>query len=356
MWVIATVGAARAQEYVEPLPSVADYVARAAAHWNEHSSDPEFQRDYAHESPDYGTTRFSPSDRLIPQPPVLPVGYPPELSQPVVDELLAAETAPSANGQKDGCFQQISLTETLLPRGTGGLGIDELSVQTIFAFPLFTRESPLVITPTFGVQFVDGPDTSELPAQLFDASVQVRHLRPIGERWTLDVAVTPGWHGDFEPGAGRQYRLPARALAVFTWSPETKLIAGLAYLDREDVNFLPVAGLIWTPSDDWKIEIVVPRPRVAWRMTCNGCQEDWLYLAGEFGGGSYGFHRSDGAADVATLSDLRLLVGLERRSPGGLNGQLEVGWVFNRQIDYLRSDLADLEPDSTALVRASIWY
>ena len=45
-----------------------------------------------------------------------------------------------------------------------------------------------------------------------------------------------------------------------------RVIAGLIYLDRYDVNILPAGGLIWTPSDDQRHEIVFPRPRLAWRV------------------------------------------------------------------------------------------
>ena len=74
-------------------------------------------------------------------------------------------------------------------------------------------------------------------------------------------------------------------------------------------------------------------------------------LSLDVGGGSYGIRRADGTADVATLSDLRLIVGLERKVAGGINARFETGWVFSRQVDY-QSSTTDFMPGDTFMVRA----
>ena len=69
-----------------------------------------------------------------------------------------------------------------------------------------------MLTPAFEVQFLDGPTSPDLPARLYDASIQFRYLRKLCTNWGMDIAITPGWHGDFEPNDGQIFRLPARAI------------------------------------------------------------------------------------------------------------------------------------------------
>jgi hypothetical protein len=171
----------------------------------------------------------------------------------------------------------------------------------------------------------------------------------------MDLGIAPGWHGDWEAGSGRAFRKPARAILAWDYTPEMQWIAGIAYLDREDVDFLPVAGVIWTPNEDTRLELIVPRPKIARRVAVDGNIEEWLYLAGEFGGGSYGITRASGLPDVATLSDWRLIFGWERKAIGGINMRLEAGYVFFRNVQYL-TGTPELDPDNTFMARAGVWY
>jgi len=76
-----------------------------------------------------------------------------------------------------------------------------------------------------------------------------------------------------------------------------------------------------------------------------------IQLAGEFGGNSYAIERAWGADDVATYRDLRLILGVERKTPAGGYHRLEGGYVFDRLITY-ESGTPDYAPSSTAMIRA----
>ena len=58
---------------------------------------------------------------------------------------------------------------------------------------------------------------------------------------------------------------------------------------------------------------------------------------------------------MLTLSDWRALVGIERRVTGGINSRVELGYVFNRKIEY-SSATPTFDPDSTMLVRGGLTY
>ncbi len=129
--------------------------------------------------------------------------------------------------------------------------------------------------------------------------------------------------------------------------PRVSGFTGLVWL-------LPVVGLIWTPRDEVRWELIFPRPRIMWRWGCQGWTEDWLYLAGEFGGGSWAVQRS-GVPDQITVRDYRVLLGLERKSPSGAGRRIEFGYVFGRVVEFT-SATPDYEPDSALLLRAGWTY
>ena len=171
--------------------------------------------------------------------------------------------------------------------------------------------------------------------------------------WAIDVAVKPGMHSDFKSSQSRALRVEGRGMAFFDWTPTTKLVLGVVYLDRRDVSLLPAAGVIWTPHDDLSFELVAPRPRIAWRfMQCvePECVEHWAYVAGEFGGGEWAIRRSSGADDVVTYRDYRIILGVERKVIGGIKSRLEVGYVFGRELEYA-SATPDFSADDTLMLR-----
>ena len=67
----------------------------------------------------------------------------------------------------------------------------------------------------------------------------------------------------------------------YDWIPSrVQLAAGILYLNRFTVNWLPAGGIIWDPNDDVHLEILFPRPKFAYRFTASALHEDWAYVAG----------------------------------------------------------------------------
>jgi hypothetical protein len=305
------------------------------------------------------------------------------LTQPpepgVVFELLPDETAPQATppgrhadsaglaaaapvrppaggpGGRQGIFQRLSLTGTWLPSlSRNDLGIGHLGLDVTLGFPMPTRKSPLLITPAFAVRYLDGPSTPDMPDRVYDASVQFRFLRRLTDQWAMDLAVRPGVHGDFQSDDNDALRIIGRGLAIYDWTSTTKLIFGVAHLARTDIRVLPVGGLILSPNDDWRWELVAPNPRIARRLVSaegRTRRELWAYVAGEYGGGVWSITRADGAHDTATVNDYRIALGLEQRSPGGLGRHVEVGYVFGREIEFA-SRTPDTRLNDTLMLRA----
>jgi hypothetical protein len=274
---------------------------------------------------------------------------------------IAVEAEPKLPpGTRNGFFQKAMFDGTwLAPGGSEGMGMYDLKLQGIFALPCPKRETPLVMTPGYAVHYLDGPQGVDLPPRLNDAYLQFRWLAQATPLLGLDLAITPGVFSDFEQSSNEAFRLTGHAVTAWTWNDTSKVVLGAAYLDRPDVEVIPVVGLIWTPRDDWKFDLVFPEPKIAHRIAWTGqlgeAVQDWLYFSVEFAGDAWAIRRSDGAADQVVLSDDRLILGMERKVLGGVSSKFEVGYVFNRRIRY-SSDTPDVWPSNTVMLRGGLTY
>jgi hypothetical protein len=264
-------------------------------------------------------------------------------------------------GVRNGVFQKVLFDYAwLAPGGVNGLGTNDVELQGIFALPCPTINSPLVITPGFEVHYLQGPQNGDLPPRLYDGWVDFRWLSQVTPSLGLDLAITPSVFSDFDQSSSKAFRLPGHAAAAWTWNETTKLVVGAAYLDRPDVELIPIGGIIWTPNADVKFDLIFPHPKILrrvyyWSDAQNENVQDWVYVAAEFNGDAWAIRGVDGLADQVVISDYRLVLGIERRITGGLSSRVEVGYVFGRRIKF-SSDTPDLHPTSTVMVRGGLTY
>jgi hypothetical protein len=268
---------------------------------------------------------------------------------------------PPRSDVRSGMFQKLIFSDTWLARGIGsrGFGQNDLESKIILALPCPTREQPLVITPGFTVHYLDGPAGVDLPPRLFDAYTQFRWLSQVTPQWGLDMAITPGVYSDFDQGSDDAFRLTGHGAAAWTCNPQTKFVLGAAYLDRLVNNVIPIGGVIWTPNDDTKFDLIFPHPKISRRVhffdNFNPEVETWAYILGETAGDAWAISHADGSNGLIDLSDYRFILGLERKTCGGLTASVEVGYVFGRKIRF-SGDYPNFEPQDTVLLRGGLMY
>ena len=260
------------------------------------------------------------------------------------------------------------LSATLLPGGDDEIGLIDFSVSTSLAIP--TLEN-VTITPGFQIHFVDDPPRTDLPQRLYNAQVEFRWKKQVSRPFWYELALKPGVYSDFDQHSSDAFRLIGQGLAFFAFSYQTQAVVGLTYLDRFDIDFLPVFGIIYSPREDIKLNMIFPAPKLVFRISQGTDDELWGYLAGEFGGGSWAIERSAGRTvgrgrgrrvvpavlrkDVIAYTDWRLMFGLEQKATDGGTMFVEVGYVFNRELEY-KSGLGNFDPESTAMLRAGLTY
>lgn len=248
-------------------------------------------------------------------------------------------------------LSKTTLMAQTLPASSDGLGITSFDLRGAMKFAKYPF---LFVTPRAGIHLTRGPSTTDVPSQLYDFSVDTTIFLPINDRWTIQAAAAPSLFSDLKEFQD-SFRMVGRGLAFYRWSSELQLAGGFLYLGRKDIVALPAAGFIYTPTDDVKLDIMFPKPRVGYRYHHDGDRERWVYVTGELGGGTWAVQRASGDADLLTYRDLQLLLGIESKQPGALNWQLEGGYVFSREIDY-DSGVGTVELPSAAIFRVVLSF
>jgi hypothetical protein len=122
---------------------------------------------------------------------------------------------------------------------------------------------------------------------LYKTGFDFRWIKPIiSNKWILDLKVAVQYSGDFKIKESKALRFPAHIMSIWNCNPYLKMILGVVYLDQQNYNWLPMAGVIWTPHEDINIELMVPRMRIAKRVRWFGSAagndiSDWMYMKGE---------------------------------------------------------------------------
>jgi hypothetical protein len=239
--------------------------------------------------------------------------------------------------------------------GTGNqLGMLEWVDRDLAVFDYtLTDRSSMHLEPGFTMVWLTGPTTTDLPPYLFSIVIDAAMSFKINNRWSVDTVITPSWNTDFANKSSELFRLPWQVVNSLKVNEELKLVVGVTDLDREDIQFLPVAGFTYKPLDGSRqFDLIFPRPKMAWRLGNSPDGNLWGYIAGELGGNSYAIQRPGTVHDIVTLRDYRLLFGWEHRGEKRHATRFEAGWVFGRAVEYA-SGIGDYCPSQTAIIRFS---
>ena len=286
-----------------------------------------------------------------------PAEGPIAMQHPLLGDPVLRDGMTHLSSYRNGFFQKLSITTTWLPTGNDpqDFGFTEIDAFASFALPFPITAWPLVITPGYNMHLLGGPQSPDLPARLHDTYFDFMWLPTFVNRYTLLLAVTPGYFSDFQSGDADAFRVTGKGLVIFDAIPDRlQLIGGVVYLGRDNLKILPVGGAIWTPTDYLRLELLFPKPKLAVCINAGVGFQDWIYTTAEYGGNTYSIQRSSGAQDKVTLQDYRILLGLERKLNGGTGYSVEGGFVFGRDVSYLSG--GGFDPGNTLLLRIGMVF
>jgi hypothetical protein len=313
---------------------------------------------------------------ITPAPPVAaPYGYTPPPGMPYPQQPAPPyqpapyDIQPSGEGywaKTQRLLQEISFEYTFLAGNSSSsnqFGVDEAEISATFAFPMFGNiETPLLVTPGFQTDWLDGPASGpplsggpDLPPRLYAAYLDFAWFPHCNEWLGGEFGLQPGIWTDFHNVNSDSIRILGRALGTVALSPTLDVRFGVIYLDRVDIKILPAGGFYYRPTPDWDMYLVFPNPKVRKFLTAVGNTKWYGYAAGEYGGGSWTVERQEGD-DRIDYNDIRVIGGLEWETQTHIRGHVEAGFVFDREIVFVSGDPPNFKPDNTIMLRAGVSF
>ncbi len=248
------------------------------------------------------------------------------------------------------------------------VGINDTDVSVAFAFPQFLYSSqPLYVVPSFGLHLWDGPQstgstsTADLPSSVYDGFLDFGWQSDPNQMLGAELGVRVGAFTDFDLFNSDSMRVRGKGLGSFRLTPASTLKAGVYYLDRDSTKLLPAGGLLWQPNPFTRFDIFFPEPKLARYWTTIGRSDLWWYASGDYGGGAWTVRRADGSSDSVEMNDLRVMLGLEWGQSeairaGRRTAFLEIGFAFDREVNYKRNPADDFKPRDSVMFRAGFGY
>ena len=210
--------------------------------------------------------------------------------------------------------------------------VDQFGWLSFGSSPYVERGTKSGITTAFNMHLLSGPSVVPLPPRLYDFSLGYQKRGRIQDFMSYDLASSIGVFSDFEDSARDGVRFPGHAVGMLYFKPELDVVFGVDYLSRDDIKMLPVAGISWRPQTmpDLRFDLIFPRPRIDYSID----NQSKFYLAGRLGGGTWDIEFPNNDNDVMTYRDLQLLLGFERRKSDGNLSSLEIGYLFDRRLEF----------------------
>ncbi|WP_169980463.1 DUF6268 family outer membrane beta-barrel protein [Tautonia rosea] len=192
--------------------------------------------------------------------------------------------------------------------------------------------SLLSVRPQFQTLFLGGPPKPgpDLPEQVYALTTDFQLEQPLSRKFSITIGATPGLYTDWENLSGEAVRVPARLFGSYIYSPKLILIGGVVYTAQPEIPIIPAAGLIWKPSETWRVDLIAPRPRIVYRWS------EQLQLYGQFAFDSSTYAiQSAGRNDLLEYRDFRVAMGAEWTTTQKMRLFGEVGAAFARDLDLM---------------------
>ena len=189
-----------------------------------------------------------------------------------------------------------------------------------------------------GARVWTGPQSPNLPGSVYRLGWDFLLNSPQVGPWSAQLDFNPSINTDFSGNLGREsLNLDANGALLYRVSPQWLLVLGVQYWDRVDNILIPNAGVVWNPNERLEARLMFPKSRVSYFLGNFGMGSHWLYATGEYHVESYQVNMPGvSSREQVQLSDWRVAVGL-RSDHHWYDKYVEVGYVFNRQAEFLRS-------------------
>jgi len=154
------------------------------------------------------------------------------------------------------------------------------------------------------------------------------------------LQIRPGFYTQSDFGIS-SFDAPITLGRIFVLQPDKFYIFAGAYAAflRSGFPVLPLAGVVWMPSDEWHIIGLLPEPRIIYSPT----KKLHLWAGGQLVGGSFRTDRRDGIqpgklnGTQVDFNDYRAGVGLVHDLTNNFSIDLAAGYSLQRSFDFGRA-------------------
>jgi hypothetical protein len=223
----------------------------------------------------------------------------------------------------------------------GHLSIFEINTELRHTIP--TRSQYIwSFAPQFNVRAYNSnppAGTTRFPSDTYRFGADIQLTSPSFGGYKMELGFTPSFNTDFEQNmTSDSWSWDGRGALFFRSSPQYELVLGAMYWDRVDDKILPWAGWVYSPSDCVEIRAVFPKPEISWSIGTPWGIAQRVYVAGEYHIEAYQVEVNQPglATDRMELEDWRVVMGIRSKTLGYASF-LEAGWVFGREVEYLRA-------------------
>ncbi|MDA0591264.1 MAG: hypothetical protein O3C17_25060 [Planctomycetota bacterium] len=251
--------------------------------------------------------------------------------------------------------------------GLGQFGVFEFNTELRYTAPTVMQHI-FSIAPQFNLRGWDGPKTPPAAigngftpqlGQAFRFGLDFRLTSPTQNGYTFELDFNPSIGTDFDRGlTSDALMLDGRGALFIRTSPQYLLVLGAMFLDRVDDQVLPYAGIVYTPNQHFEIRALFPQAEINCFIGAPWGVPQWMYLAGEYHIEAYqvSVNTPGLTQNQIQLQDWRTMLGVRSEHGSGMTSFLEAGWVFGRNVDFLRKATTEFDVSSGFIARFGLRY
>lgn len=263
--------------------------------------------------------------------------------------------------------------------GLGDFGIFEFNSEMRYTAP-GPMQHIFSIAPQFNLRSWEGPGTgprtfnmatnprsapdngfTPLSGDVYRFGLDLRLTTPAYGPYTFEFGFNPSIGTDFERGLESEaWSFDGQGALFFRASPRYMVVLGAMFWDRVNDRVLPYAGVVFTPNQYLEIRALFPKAEISLFLGAPWGVPQWLYLAGEYHIEAYQvavntINDPAVAQNRIQIEDWRLMLGV-RSEQGVMTSFLEAGWVFGRDVEFLRKATPGFDISSGFIARFGIRY
>lgn len=187
----------------------------------------------------------------------------------------------------------------------------------------------------------------DLPSQLLLMALDTTWSTRLQDGFAIRAGAAPGMYSDAKELGGDCVFVPVSCSVVRTFAPEMAGIIGLQLRLGFDQVLMPILGLQFDVGRDVVLAMAIPESKLVWFVN-----REWTSRLGmKWNNVSYRLHDD---RDLMTIEDFRFFWELRYRYTDQLEFIGDLGYVFDRQVQFDRNPSGDVDVDDAAYIRLGI--